>query len=105
MIFKSAITTLLVVISILIVGNPSQGAFIERIAHDYGKSHHGLSISADYLQNVGTLRRDSYVLFSTCTYSFGQISVNYVGIGFIMIQLPYDVADSPTLPTLQAFEV
>ena len=90
---KSLQITLLVFLLFLIVGNPSQKSYLNKIAKDYGTVHHGLEMSAESLLKMGSLNRNSYLLFSTCTYTFGNISVTYLGVGFLKLQVATSTSD------------
>lgn len=67
---------------ILILGNPSERNYLNRVAKDYGATHHGLNFDAQSLLTLGESSRSNYLLWSTYTYRFGNVSVTYVGVVF-----------------------
>lgn len=74
------------IISLLVIGKPSERRFLHHVASEYGSAHHGFNLNADNLAQIGATKYHSYILFSTYTYAFGNISVSYAGIGFLIFK-------------------
>jgi hypothetical protein len=65
---------------LLMLTNPSENAFLQKISEDYGAQHGGWSLDADDLTKIGSGERTTYFVLSTYSYEFGKISVTYLGI-------------------------
>lgn len=74
-------------IVLLVFGNPSEDRFLTTIAKDFTAMHHGVQMDVSTLQKLGNTQYKSYLFFSTYHYAFGQISVDYVGLGFMTFHL------------------
>jgi hypothetical protein len=82
MLRKTLISLILILsFSTLIITNPSEEVFLRRIAQDYGSNHAATYFTTDMLKNMGVSKHESYYLFSTLTYEFGNVGVSYEGIG------------------------
>jgi hypothetical protein len=65
----------------LFLTKPGENVFIEKIAHDYGQVHGGVSLPPHALLQMGTSQYRSYLIYSQYTYRFGNIEVYYLGVG------------------------
>ncbi len=85
---KKVVAILLVFafISGLIITNPSESRYLDRIATDYGSNHNGRIIAVEQLQDMGDGIRTSYGLFSIYRYEFGNVGVTYLGLATFIIQ-------------------
>lgn len=70
-----------IVVLILLLSNPNKNQYFARVSQDYTKYHHELQISQEALEQIGKSQRNSYILFSTFSYSVGKLSFHYFGIG------------------------
>jgi len=61
--------------------NPSEKHFLNKVSNDFGQVHGGVSLSPEALIQMGTSSYRSYLIYSKYTYSFGNISVEYLGVG------------------------
>ena len=88
-------STLIVVIAALItllITNPSESKFLNRVSHDYGAVHKRQTLNKQALLMIGESHRKSYYLFSTYSYQFGNIKVDYVGIANTTIYMGSNAA-------------
>lgn len=93
-----------VVAAVLVVGNPSESNFLNTVAADYGSMHGGMELSTKELAHIGTSHYRSFLLFSVYEYEFGNISVSYFGIAFMMFYQGSSVSDTKkSAEDLQAF--
>ncbi len=82
MLRKTLISLVLILsFSTLVITNPSEEVFLRRIVQDYGRDHANTYFTTDMLKNMGVSTHESYYLFSTLTYEFGNVGVSYLGIG------------------------
>jgi hypothetical protein len=65
----------------LVVTNPSEVKFLGKIGEEYGAMHHGASFSPAQLLEIGEGNRSNFIILSKYRYIFGNISVEYMGIG------------------------
>ncbi|MEM9339023.1 MAG: hypothetical protein AAGA66_09865 [Bacteroidota bacterium] len=77
---KQLIIAFLLLFLALIISNPSERRYLNRVSKDYGMSHHGVDLNPKSLLRMGESDRTNYLLFSRYTYQFGDISVSYVGL-------------------------
>ena len=89
----------LVVLAFLVLGNPSESQFQDRLVADYGFNHGGMSLSLEDLKKMGSSQYQSYLLFSKFHYSFGNIGVHYLGVGFMTFYLGNHQAQNNHKPT------
>jgi len=80
---KRILFPVLILLTLLILGNPSERRFLQAVSNDFGTIHHGAEMSPAELSVIGTSSYRSYVLFSFYEYSFGTISVRYFGLSFL----------------------
>lgn len=78
---------LLIIVLVLILTNPTEEQFLNRVAGDYGTMHHGLTLDAKQLLELGEKETQSYFLFGVYSYRFGTISVSYIGLLGTFIKL------------------
>ena len=64
----------------LFVTNPSEEAFLQKVAEDYGTMHHGLTLIIQQLAELGDSYFTSYMIMGVYTYQFGSITVSYLGV-------------------------
>lgn len=102
---RSVFVIVIAVISaVLVAGNPSESTFLDTVAADYGSMHGGMELSTKELEHIGISRYRSFLLFSVYEYEFGNISVNYFGIAFMMFYQGSSVSDTKKpAEDLQAF--
>lgn len=74
-------------IILMVVSNPSEQKFLEKVSSEYGAVHGGASFSAADLLQMGESRRQSYLIFSTYEYEFGAIGVRYFGFLFSVFHM------------------
>ena len=86
---------LLVLLIFLVIGNPSQSQFLTAVKEDFASNHHGTAIGTDMLKSMGNYTHKTYLLFGTFEYSFGNISVKYLGVGFMTFYLGNKVTPAP----------
>jgi len=85
---RKRLTIILIVISaLLVLGNPTERMFLHALSDDFGTIHYGAEMSPAQLKQIGTSSYHSYLLFSRYTYTFGTISVQYYGVGFMTFYL------------------
>lgn len=89
---------LVAVVAILFFGNPTQEQFLEEVAGDFGKLHHGMSLNTIQLEAMGESHYQSFYFYSTYHYSFGSIQVQYSGFAFMKFYLGSSSAVSPEPP-------
>ena len=77
---KNLLIGILSVLIVLTLLNPSEERYLNRVAMDYGKIHEDMTIGAKELIQMGSSQKSNYVLFSTYTYTFGNLKVQYWGI-------------------------
>lgn len=77
---RRILVILLLVSVVLIITNPNEEKFLNRVAVDYGSMHHGLSLDTTKLLEMGESQSQSYLLFGLHSYRFGTITVSYLGI-------------------------
>lgn len=65
----------------LVVTNPGEVKFLDRIGEEYGAVHHGMKFSPAQLLEIGEGERSNFLVLSKYKYVFGNISVEYLGIG------------------------
>lgn len=78
---------LLFALGILFLGNPTERQYLQQVAHDFGKIHHGMSLNINDLTQMGDSSYQSYLFVSTYAYAFGNIQVTYLGIAFMKFYL------------------
>ncbi len=71
----------------LIFGNPGERRYLEQVSADFGKIHHGISLSATQLASMGHSNYHNFLIASTYEYTFGNIKVSYAGIAFMTFYL------------------
>ena len=86
---------LLVLMIFLVIGNPTKGTFMEAVKEDFMANHHGAVIGTDMLSSMGSSSYKTYLLFSSFKYSFGNVTVKYMGIGFMTFYLGSEVTPTP----------
>jgi len=85
---KRAITISLFTLAlILIIGNPSEDSFLNKLQQDYGQIHQGVALSKTDLQRMGKSSFNSYLFWSSYRYAFGNIEVRYFGVAFMTFYL------------------
>lgn len=72
---------------ILILTNPSEDDFLNKVSMDYGAMHGGMRFSSDDLLMMGESHRVNYLFFSTYQYEFGTIGVRYFGFASSTFQI------------------
>lgn len=72
---------------ILILTNPSEEDYLDRVSMDYAAIHGGMKLSSDDLLRMGKSHRTNYLFFSTYEYEFGTIVVRYVGFALSTFQV------------------
>lgn len=88
-----------ILIGFLILGNPTESRYFNRLQVDYGKIHQGSVLSIQDLNHMGKSKVTSYLLWGFFEYSFGTIQVKYFGIGFMTFFIGSNNSASPqTLP-------
>jgi len=65
------------------LSNPSEQKFLESVATKYGTHHGGTEMNISQLVKMGESDRQSYLIFSSYSYEFGTIGVEYVGIAYM----------------------
>ena len=78
---------LVVTMFILWLGNPSERQYLDSVANDFGKIHHGLALNAIQLASMGESNYHEFLIASTYEYAFGNIQVAYFGIAFTTFYL------------------
>ena len=73
------------IIVALILSNPSESRFLDKLSEDYGAMHGNQRIDKWMLVHVGHSTRSNWVLCSRFNYQFGNIGVSYFGIGGFII--------------------
>lgn len=86
---------LLLLMIFLVIGNPTQGTFLEAVKEDFMANHHGASIGTDVLSSMGSSSYRNYLLLSTYEYTFGNVKVKYLGVGFMTFYLGSEVTPTP----------
>lgn len=56
---------LLILMIFLVIGNPTQGTFLEAVKEDFMANHHGAAIGKDMLSSMGTSSYKTYLLLSS----------------------------------------
>ena len=85
---------LVTLIGVLLLTNPLERHFFDRIASDYSGIHGGMKMNTAELEQLGESEKSNYLLFSTFTYRFGTIGVEYFGVaGYIFYSGSYVVDD------------
>ncbi|QNL21042.1 hypothetical protein HZR84_03500 [Hyphobacterium sp. CCMP332] len=64
----------------LVVSNPSERAYLNKIGEEYGSIHHGTQFTPGYLLAIGKGDRMNLIFLSNYKYEFGNISVEYFGV-------------------------
>lgn len=75
---KFALVSMLLTI-VLVMTNPTDQDFLQEIAADYGNYHQGQTFDPSDMMEIGHGKRLNYQVFAIYTYTFGDISVSYVG--------------------------
>ena len=75
------------ILTLLILGNPSEKRFLLALQEDYGSVHQGMNLGVEELKQMGTSSYRSYIFWSSYEYAFGSIQVKYVGIVFTTFYL------------------
>lgn len=94
------ITFLILAIVILILGNPTEDKFLQRVTIEYGQAHAEMNLNREAFLSMGTSSYKSYFLLSTYEYSFGNIGVRYIGVAFMTFHL----GSFQNLPEEQLYE-
>ena len=84
---KRATILLALLLAILILGNPNELQYLSRLQADFGDIHHGVTMTKDQLNSMGSSRYQSWLFASHYEYRFGTIKVSYFGIGFMKFYL------------------
>lgn len=87
----------------LIVSNPSQEAFLTRIAEDYSTIHHHSDMKKSELLKIGSGKRTNYGILSFYDYKFGSIYVTYMGVAGSVYYLGSGTSNSNPLEEQDAF--
>jgi len=69
------------------LSNPSEQKFLESVASNYSSQHGGMEMSVSQLIKMGESERNSYLIFSTYSYEFGTIGVEYFGMAYMTFYL------------------
>lgn len=64
----------------LVVSNPSERSYLNKIGQEYGSIHHGTKFTPGYLLAIGSGDRMNLIFLSNYKYEFGNISVEYFGV-------------------------
>ncbi len=78
---------LLIIIAILVLGNPTEVRYLNRLQKDYGTMHGGSILSIKDLNQIGKSSTTSYLLWGFYEYTFSTIKVKYFGIAFMTFYL------------------
>lgn len=78
---------LLIGLLVLLLTNPSEEDFLNKVSLDYGALHGGMRFSNDDLLRMGESHRKNYLFFSTYQYEFGTIGVRYIGFASSTFQV------------------
>lgn len=98
---KQVVLGILLLLIALIISNPSERHYLDRIMRDYGMKHPGLALNQKSLLHIGTSHRNSYLFFSNYTYQFGTIRVSYFGIGSFIFYLESSTEEPKSKPLLK----
>lgn len=79
----------------LLLSNPGEMRYLDRISLEYGSTHHGMKFSPSRLLEIGSGNRTDFLFMSEYKYTFGNISVNYFGIGGIIFKAETLVPQKP----------
>ncbi len=79
----------------LIVSNPNDVRFLNRIGQEYGSVHHGLAFSPGQLLEIGKGERSNFIIVSSYRYEFGNISVEYIGLAGFIWKTGSSVSENP----------
>jgi hypothetical protein len=71
---------LLCFFAFLVISNPSELTYLNRVSVDYAQYHPKMDIPTEVLQQVGQSNRTTYLFFSTYDYRFGNMQVFYFGV-------------------------
>lgn len=86
---------LLLLMIFLVIGTPTKGTFMEAVKEDFMLRHPGISIGTDLLSTMGSASYKTYLLWSSFSYQFGNVTVKYLGIGFMTFYLGSEVTPAP----------
>jgi hypothetical protein len=75
---KFALVSMLLII-VLVITNPSDQDFLQEIATDCGNYHRGQTFDPSDMMEMGQGKRLNYQVFAVYNYTFGDISVSYIG--------------------------
>lgn len=78
---------LLMAMVILWLGNPPERQYLESVANDFGKTHHGMTLNAKQLATMGESTYHEFLIASSYEYAFGNIQVAYFRIAFTTFYL------------------
>jgi len=87
---------LMMVVVVLILSNPNEGTYLNKISNEYGQVHGGMQFSQSDLLQMGESEHTSFLIFSTYEYRFGTIGVRYVGFLFSVFQVDSFREEMPT---------
>lgn len=84
---RKVLIVFLLVSIILVITNPNEARFLEKVARDYSAVHHTTPLDTPKLLEIGEIQTQTYFLFSVYSYRFGTISVTYIGVLGTFIKL------------------
>ena len=65
---------------ILWISNPREASYLRNISVEYAKFHSAQAIPGDVIKKIGSSKRKNYLIFSTYTYQYGNMSFYYLGV-------------------------
>lgn len=71
----------------LVVSNPSERSFLNKIGEEYGSVHQGMTFSPGQLLKIGSGNRINFIFLSKYKYAFGDIAVEYLGFCGMIFKL------------------
>lgn len=81
----------------LILTNPSEDFYLNHIGTEYGAMHHGAKFEPEVLLHMGNGNRNNFIFLSQYRYSFGNISVSYLGFGGFIFKTGVIVGEVPVI--------
>ncbi len=64
----------------LVLSNPSERSYLNKIGEEYGSIHHGMKFTPGQLLAIGSGDRMNFIFLSNYEYEFGNVSVKYFGV-------------------------
>lgn len=88
-----------ILVGILWISNPTETTYLKEISVEYSKYHNDMEISHEVLRNIGKKKRNNYILFSTYSYKFGNLTYFYFGAASRVYSMGYSYEEKNVNPT------